>query len=95
VAAHLWDRGTEGQIRLFQGQGLDGVEVRHPSHSVGAEARLTGIAARLGLAVTGGSDWHGETEFGNSHAALGGLNIPLEWLERLEARREPAGKGSA
>jgi 3',5'-nucleoside bisphosphate phosphatase len=95
VAAHLGDRGTEGQIRLFHEHGLDGVEVRHPSHSVAAEARLTAIAARLGLAITGGSDWHGETEFGNSHATLGGLNIPLEWLERLEARREPAGKGSA
>jgi predicted metal-dependent phosphoesterase TrpH len=95
VAAHLGDRGTEGQIRQFVEQGLDGVEVRHPSHSVAAEARLSGIAARLGLAITGGSDWHGETEFGNSHAALGGLDIPLEWLQRLEARREPAGKGSA
>jgi predicted metal-dependent phosphoesterase TrpH len=94
VAAHLGDRGTEAQIRQFVEQGLDGVEVRHPSHSLAAEARLSGVAARLGLAITGGSDWHGETAFGNSHAALGGLDIPLEWLERLEARREPAGKGS-
>jgi hypothetical protein len=56
---------------------------------------LWGVATRLGLAVTGGSDWHGDTEFGNSHTALGGLDIPVEWLERLEARREPAERKTA
>lgn len=86
VAAHLGDHGTEGQIRQFVAQGLDGVEVRHPSHSPATEARLARIAERLGLVVSGGSDWHGDTQFGNSHAPLGGLEVPLEWLERLEAR---------
>jgi predicted metal-dependent phosphoesterase TrpH len=90
VAAHLGDHGTEGQIREFQAQGLDGVEVRHPSHSPATEARLTRIAERLGLGMSGGSDWHGDSEFGDSHAALGGLDIPLEWLERLETRRAEA-----
>ena len=87
VAAHLGDHGTEGQIRQFQEQGLDGLEVRHPSHSPGAERRLTGIAQRLGLAISGGSDWHGDMELGDSHAPLGGLDIPLDWLEKLEKRR--------
>ena len=45
VAAHLGDHGTEGQIRQFQEQGLDGLEVRHPSHAVGTERRLTAILA--------------------------------------------------
>jgi predicted metal-dependent phosphoesterase TrpH len=90
VAAHLGDHGTEGQIREFKAQGLDGVEVRHPSHSEATEARLMRIAERLGLGMSGGSDWHGDSEFGSSHAALGGLEIPLEWLERLETRRKEA-----
>jgi len=94
VAAHLAERGTEGQIRQFAEQGLDGIEVRHPSHSSATEARLTRIAERLGLALSGGSDWHGDTRFGDSHAPLGGLEIPLAWLERLEARRDEAA-GSA
>ena len=88
VAAHLGDHGTEGQIRQFQEQGLDGLEVRHPSHSPGIERRLTGIAQRLGLAISGGSDWHGDMEVGDSHAPLGGMEVPLEWLEKLEERRE-------
>ena len=88
VAAHLGDRGTENQLRQFGAEGLDGFEVRHPSHSPETEARLQRIAARLALAVTGGSDWHGDTELGESHAALGGLKVPAEWLDHLEEVRE-------
>jgi hypothetical protein len=87
VAAHLGDHGTEGQIRQFHEQGLDGLEVRHPSHSPGNERRLTGIAERLGLAISGGSDWHGDMELGDAHAPLGGLDVPEAWLEQLDERR--------
>ena len=87
VAAHLGERGSEGQIRQFQEQGLDGLEVRHPSHSAATETRLSKIAERLGLAVSGGSDWHGDTLLGETHAHLGESDVPLEWLERLERRR--------
>jgi len=88
IAAHLGDHGTEAQIRIFQDQGLDGVEVRHPSHPPAVEQRLTRIAERLGLAISGGSDWHGESEYGESHAPLGGMRVPDSWLEPLERRLE-------
>jgi predicted metal-dependent phosphoesterase TrpH len=91
VAAHLGEHGSEGHVRHFQAAGLDGLEVRHPSHPPATERRLLGIAQRLGLAVTGGSDWHGETEIGRSHASLGGLQVPAAWLEQLDRRRaEPS-----
>ncbi len=86
VAAHLGEHGSEAQIRQFQEQGLDGLEVRHPSHSPATEQRLTKIADRLGLAISGGSDWHGDWELGEAHAPLGGMDIPSEWLEALERR---------
>lgn len=92
VAAHLGEHGTEGQLVQFKHQGLDGIEVRHPSHPPATEERLTRLAARLELAVTGGSDWHGEAELGNSHAPLGGMAVPLEWLETLERRRGAASR---
>lgn len=92
VAAHLGGLGTEGQIRQFQSQGLDGLEVRHPSHPPGTERRLTLLAQRLGLALSGGSDWHGDTDLGDSHAPLGGIDVPMEWLEQLEARRGRASR---
>jgi len=88
VAAHLGDHGTEAHIRIFQDQGLDGVEVRHPSHAPAVEQRLTRIAERLGLGISGGSDWHGESEYGESHAPLGGMRVPDTWLEPLERRLE-------
>lgn len=88
VAAHLGERGSEPQIHQFQERGLDGIEVRHPSHSPATEKRLTNIAQRLGLAVSGGSDWHGDTAFGDAHAALGSLEVPAAWLDTLEQLRE-------
>src|SRR6267142_1035970 len=88
VAAHLGDHGTEPQLRIFQDQGLDCVEVRHPSHAPAIEQRLMRIAERLGLGITGGSDWHGESEYGESHAPLGGMRVPDAWLEPLEHRLE-------
>ncbi len=94
VAAHLGDRGTVNQISSFRDEGLDGIEVRHPSHSPATERRLTGIAERLGLAITGGSDWHGEMLLGGSHAPLGGMRVPEEWLVQLEQRRAAASAAS-
>lgn len=90
VAAHLGDRGAEPQLRQFKARGLDGVEVRHPRHSPSTEARLTRLAAELDLAVTGGSDWHGDGDAGDTHAPLGGLQIPAEWLDALERRASAA-----
>ncbi|HET8712867.1 MAG TPA: PHP domain-containing protein [Gemmatimonadales bacterium] len=90
VAAHLGDHGTEAQIRTFQDQGLDCVEVRHPSHQPAVEQRLLKIAERLGMGVSGGSDWHGESEYGGNHAPLGSMQVPYTWLEPLERRAETA-----
>jgi predicted metal-dependent phosphoesterase TrpH len=87
-AAHLGDHGTEAQLRIFQDEGLDGVEVRHPSHPPAVEQRLMRIAERLALGISGGSDWHGESEYGESHAPLGGMKVPDTWLEPLEHRLE-------
>ena len=40
--------------------GLAGVEVAHPDNSEAERLHLAGLAQRLGLAATGGSDDHGE-----------------------------------
>lgn len=90
IAAHLGDQATEKRLRDFAARGLDGIEVLHPRHDAAARARLQQIADRLGLAVSGGSDWHGEGLVGAGHAALGGMQVPEEWLEALE-RRAAAG----
>jgi 3',5'-nucleoside bisphosphate phosphatase len=90
LAAHLGERGQEPQLRALQADGLDGIEVRHPSHAPRVESRLTKLARQLDLAISGGSDWHGESNGGLSHAPLGGMQVPLEWLSELEQRKAKA-----
>jgi predicted metal-dependent phosphoesterase TrpH len=90
VAAHLGDHGNEGQLRTLQNQGLDCLEVRHPSHPPAVEQRLMRLAERLGLGISGGSDWHGESEYGDIHAPLGSMKVPDAWLTQLERRLELA-----
>jgi 3',5'-nucleoside bisphosphate phosphatase len=85
--AHLKERGTRSFLERLKREGLDAVETRHPSHYPELRARLTDIALRLGLLPTGGSDWHGDPEPGETHGALGSQDVPLEWLERLEELR--------
>jgi hypothetical protein len=86
-AAHLKERGTRQVLRKLQEEGLDAIETRHPSHDADLRARLTDLALELGLARTGGSDWHGDADDGWNHGALGSQQVPAEWLEVLAARR--------
>jgi predicted metal-dependent phosphoesterase TrpH len=85
--AHLKDRGTRTFLERLKDGGLDAVETRHPSHDPDARARLTDIALALGLLRTGGSDWHGDPEPGETHGAIGSQEVPLEWLDRLDRHR--------
>jgi predicted metal-dependent phosphoesterase TrpH len=86
-AAHLKDRATRAVLERFREDGLDAVEVRHPSHSPEQRARLTGLANALRLGRSGGSDWHGDQLTDTDHATIGSQQVPAEWLELLAARR--------
>ncbi|MBM7505297.1 PHP domain-containing protein [Agromyces aurantiacus] len=64
VLAHPGTRGaeevlTEERLRRFVDAGLFGLEVDHPENTAASRPRLRALAARLGLAVTGSSDYHG------------------------------------
>ncbi|SHH98927.1 PHP domain-containing protein [Streptomyces sp. 3214.6] len=49
----------EAAIAELAAVGLDGIEVDHMDHDEDTRARLRGLAADLGLLVTGSSDYHG------------------------------------
>lgn len=88
-AAHLKSFGTHETLERLQSDGLDAVEVRHPSHNGDRVAILTEAALALGLGRSGGSDWHGEEDPLGTHATLGSQRVPDAWLADLEARRPP------
>jgi predicted metal-dependent phosphoesterase TrpH len=85
-AAHLKSFGTMANLARLKDQGLDAVETRHPSHTGDQLALITDAALALGLARTGGSDWHGDTDAIGTHATLGSQQVPDEWLTLLRAR---------
>jgi hypothetical protein len=83
VLAHPAQGGTRERIEAFVREGMDGVEVRHPSHSSEDIARLTALVDHFSLVPSGGSDWHGAAE---GPRTLGMMHVPSEWLERQDDR---------
>jgi predicted metal-dependent phosphoesterase TrpH len=63
--------------------GLAALEVCHADHDAAAERHYRQLARRHGLAVTGGSDYHGDTT--RRAAALGVVTLPRVDFERLRA----------
>ena len=76
--------GRDCQRETLQGlaaDGLDGVELLHPSHSPDDIARIRTLTEQLSLLQSGGSDWHGEMAGGRT---LGGMNVPAVLVDRHE-----------
>ena len=72
-------------IREMVEQGLRGIEVYHSEHTPADVGRFLGLAAAYGLAITGGSDFHGEAKPGVElgTGSKGNLALPREVLDRL------------
>lgn len=83
VLAHPAGEGRREVIEPLAAAGLDGVEIRHPSHSAEDIRRLTALAEFLSLVPSGGSDWHGATKGGR---VLGVMQVPMAWLEAQDER---------
>jgi predicted metal-dependent phosphoesterase TrpH len=61
--------------------GLDAIEAYHSEHDSAATARYLAAASTLGVAVSGGSDFHGDPMHGPSRP--GAVSLPREAYERL------------
>jgi predicted metal-dependent phosphoesterase TrpH len=82
VLAHPGASATRARLGELRALGLDGVEVRHPSHSAEDIARIGALAHHLDLLRSGGSDWHGASA---GQRTIGCMNVPLDWLEKQDA----------
>jgi predicted metal-dependent phosphoesterase TrpH len=83
--AHPGKLGLDGLIGELAAAGLAAIEAFHPDHTAKDVARYRRLAADLGLAVTGGSDFHGPGA--GRVDALGEVVLPAEELAAFEARR--------
>lgn len=83
VYAHPGADATRARLEALRAVGLDGVEVKHPSHSAEDVARIGALADHLGLLPSGGSDWHGTSD---GPRTIGSMRVPASWLERQDAR---------
>ncbi len=63
--------------------GLDGIEAYHSSHNDRQVRSYLDLARRLGLMVSGGSDFHGSAKSG---VRLGRPRVPIEVVEQLLAK---------
>lgn len=72
--------------------GLAALEAWHSSHSAADTRQCVELAARLGLGLSGGSDYHGANKPGISlGTGHGALRVPAAVLEALRERRRARG----
>jgi hypothetical protein len=77
---------TDRQIAGLAAAGLRGIEADHVDHDADARARVRGLAAELGLAATGSSDYHGARKT----VPIGANTTAPEAFEALFGEAPPA-----
>jgi hypothetical protein len=79
-----WDEA----MAELQKQGLEGLEGYYGEYRAAEQKYFLALAKRLGMAVTGGSDYHGAHKPGlRLGRGRGGLQVPDDLLEALELRQ--------
>ena len=88
--AHPALMNRDESIPEFVAAGLPAIEVWHSDHDAAATARYEATARRLGLGMSGGSDFHAD----HSHHAsgFGTVTLPLHAFEELESRAGQAAR---
>jgi 3',5'-nucleoside bisphosphate phosphatase len=86
--AHPGLMGVDERIPGYAAVGLSAIEVRHRDHNEDDEARYRSLAQQLGLAVSGGSDFHGEHDARDGSTSVPGeVTLAPSDFAILEARR--------
>ena len=94
VAAHPLQYGFEGEaleafLTAARDAGCRALEAYYSRYSPSEQAQLCRIAARLGLGVSGGSDFHGDRkpDIRMGSGVNGSLRVPYSVLEGMRALR--------
>ena len=71
----------EALVVELKAAGLIGIEAYYKDYSADETRAMAGLADRLGLIATGGSDYHGLDD--SSEVMLGGVDVPVEAAGKL------------
>ncbi len=77
----------EATIVEMKAAGMAGIEAYYGNYTDEDVGTLIALAKNHGLLVTGGSDYHGLDE--SKETLMGGVEVPMEAVERLIAQAEP------
>ncbi len=82
---YLSDRSTlvEDDISRYNEKGIKGIEVYYNMHTLQQVEFYKGIALKLNLLITGGSDCHG---IGNGK--MGSVKLPLSYVEAFKNAKQ-------
>lgn len=85
---HFGYAQIEALLLYLKSLGLKGVEAYHSSNNVYESDKLRSIAERLGLGISGGSDFHGVVKPNiQMGTGRGNMKIPMRLLEEIKRRR--------
>lgn len=82
VAAHPGVSDLDPLLPELVVNGLSGIEAYHADHSIEQQEHYAAMAQRLGVFVTGGSDYHGPSA---PNPLLGSVDVPPEAIDRFLA----------
>jgi predicted metal-dependent phosphoesterase TrpH len=85
--AHPGLLGRDDLIPRLANAGLDAIEAFHSKHAAPDIVRYLTFADRLGLAVSGGSDYHADP---TATIRVGSVTLPPELFHALKARTRPS-----
>ena len=71
-------------IAGFAASGLDAIEAYHTNHDEEMTRRYRSVAHRLGLSISGGSDYHADESHGSAHP--GSVSLPADAFDELRDR---------
>lgn len=84
VLAHPYILNNQDLIPQLVEYGLKGIEAVYPEHSPSQIKKYQALAEKLGLLVTGGSDFHGEAK---PNVKMGLARVPYELVEKLKSAK--------
>lgn len=88
ILYHMSDERLETLVARLKEAGLMGIEAIYSTYNTAEERQIRRLAEAYGLAVSGGSDFHGENKPGLDLAAgYGKLFVPYSVLETLKELR--------